>query len=50
MIKTKLFKKLFSIITVALILVSQSPLGSLLGTVGTASAAGITSITVTSPN
>jgi len=49
MIKTKLFKRFFSGLTVLLILLSQSPLGSLLWTVPSAKA-DLTSITVTSPN
>lgn len=45
----KKFKKLFSGLTILVILASQTPLGSLLGTIPTASAA-ITSVTVASPN
>ena len=45
----KSFKKLFSRVAMVMIVASQTPLGSLLGTVGTASAE-ITSIVVTAPN
>ena len=53
--KTKLFRKLFSGFLVFSILLSQSPLGSILGTVGTASAAlwdgtcNVGDITITNP-
>jgi hypothetical protein len=47
MTSTKFFKKLFSSITVFLLLLSSSPLGSLLGTVGGVSAADAPTITST---
>jgi hypothetical protein len=49
----KMFKKIFSWLTIVIIVASQTPLGSILGTVGNASAAeiqAISNINLTAPS